>query len=116
MGVVGVIERSGRKPGGYYYHVGYTKPFSLPNEKTREKHVIVREDDLEPVAGDTPRFAMGEQVIVNAPGWIWDRHVVTVKGCDKAGSEQAWLYTVAINWPSERGDGAWQVRSGSEGL
>jgi hypothetical protein len=50
--------------------------------------------------GNGPLFSRGEQVAIDAPGWIWDRYVATVGGCHRAGSVQAWLYTVTIDWPN----------------
>ena len=79
IGVVGIIskQRQKRRYGYRSYDVSYMKPFSLPNEKGREKIVIVREDDLEafPNAADAaipeqsaeqpPKFSVSELVSVD---------------------------------------------------
>jgi hypothetical protein len=51
-------------------------------------------------ASNGPLFSRGEQVVIDAPGRLLDRHVATVGGCHRAGSVPAWLYTVTIDWPN----------------
>ena len=52
------------------------------------------------MAGEAAKFSRGEQVVIDAPGWLWDRLVATVGGADRAGRDQAWLYDVTIDWPN----------------
>ena len=46
------------------------------------------------------KFSRGEQVVIDAPDWPWDRMVATVGNAWRAGAEQRWLYNVTINWPN----------------
>ena len=51
------------------------------------------------MAGDAAKFSRGEQVVIDAPGWLWDRMVATVGNAWRAGADQRWLYNVTIDWP-----------------
>ena len=48
------------------------------------------------------RFAVGEQVVIRDPGWIWDSLVATVRDVELPSPEQRHqetTYIVSIDWP-----------------
>lgn len=53
-------------------------------------------------ARQPPQFAVGEQVVIVDPGWIWDSLLATVRRVELPSPEQSCqevAYTVSIDWP-----------------